>query len=334
MPGMVFKGFDEIAEEALLRREVVVEPGDPGSGKYDLFLASLGYEARSRYGLEQLAERSDRSYLSAFNSRQVHSFRDNLEVAAQLGSHVEVESDLEFAESVRAVLIDVCSKVVGPQIAFDISSSSRHRIASVVASLYALPFEVVCDLYYFPAQFRPPELEYGATLAIAGPVSPQFVGETVDPRRAIHVLLGLGYEGRPALGAVQYLEADEVWAFFPRSVDEKYDQHVAAFNEILLNEIDPANVTNYDVTDAFGCFRGIEAVVHTHLNQARPIVVPFGPKMFAACAMVASASYEFRLPVWRFSSGQEGVPVDAEADGRFACLRTTFLSRPDTKAEV
>jgi hypothetical protein len=51
------------------------------------------------------------------------------------------------------------------------------------------------------------------------------------------------------------------------------------------------------------------------LRQARPVIVPMGPKIFGLAALLIAESFVPRISVWRISTGRSGEPLDICATG-------------------
>jgi hypothetical protein len=88
---------------------------------------------------------------------------------------------------------------------------------------------------------------------------------------------------------------------------------------LLLDELQESRVVQYDVRRPFECFMKLHALAHGAVERSRPIVVPFGPKIFTLCGLLVSASNS-AVAVWRVSGGQSDSPVDHAASGRVSGL--------------
>ncbi len=298
----------------------IQEVTDLAEASWDIFVGSLGFEERSRYFLEALGDRAERLLVSAYDSRRGGSYIDNLDLAYRMGATVDVESDSEFASLISQRLVDSVADLEQPRLLVDISSCSRTRLAAMVSSLLQLERAVV-DFVYTPGTFQqPPEVR--SALAFTGPVLPAFAGLPATTAHAgLTAVFGLGYESLEALGALQLLEASEVWALLPLDPDGSYYDVVAAENDTLLEMVDLDHVVTYEVLDAVGTFRLLEQLVYGASSQARPVIVPLGPKVFALAALLVSARFNREVPVWRFSSDQYSLPRDVSASGKISALR-------------
>jgi hypothetical protein len=301
-----------------LRRDFLVEEASlPGDGEWDVFLGTIGFEERSRFILSQISDRVATRIVSAYDSRRLHSFTDNMEFALGSGCEVMIESDIEFVDQIGDRIRDALSRSEGRRVVVDISSASRTRIAATVAEL--LEHDVVVDYFYAPAEFREPS-DVPSALSYTGPVLPRFVGRAADMNTPLTAIVGLGYESIEALGAFQLLEASEVWAFVPMDV-AGFAEIVEEENASLLQLIDPRHALRYSVEDPLELYEILDQVVYGALASSRPVLVPLGPKIFALASLLVSARYERTVPVWRFSSEQYGRPVEVRASGNVIGLR-------------
>ncbi len=190
----------------------------------------------------------------------------------------------------------------------------------MVTALLRLDAAVV-DFVYTPGEFqRPPDTR--SALAFTGPVLPAFAGlPSSSANSALTAVFGLGYESLEALGALQLLEASEVWALVPYDEGERYYELVRAENDTLLEMVSDDHVLRYDVLDGVGTFELLEQLVYGATEVGRPVIVPLGPKIFALAALLVSSRFDREVPVWRFSTDQYSLPQDVAASGLVGGMR-------------
>jgi hypothetical protein len=297
----------------------VEDLGGLENATWDLFVCSIGYEARSRFFLERFAGQAAAVLVSGYNTRRVQSYAENLDVAYQVTRSVEIENDSDFVDKLSVRLDNALpSRQTPHRILVDISSCSRTRLAALVRE--CLERKCVCDFVYTPGVFHAPPDDPSA-LAFTGPVLPSFVGAPASSAvAALRAIVGLGYESLEALGALQLLEPSEMWAMLPVDEDGRYEEVVREENASLLEMLDDEHILRYRVLDGLGTFGTLEQLVYGAADGARSVIVPLGPKVFALCALLVSARFGRAVPVWRFSSDQYGVPIDVQASGVIAGL--------------
>ncbi len=178
---------------------------------------------------------------------------------------------------------------------------------------------------YSVAEWSPPSNE-AEPIVSAGAVVPTFAGWSSRTDIPIVALIGLGYEPDKAMGAYEYLEATDVWTFLPAGEDERYARDLGLANRTLLSRLSPHKRITYRVDQPVACFGVLESVVYGLLDKSRPVLLPFGPKMFALCAMLVACVHR-EVPVWRISSNQFGKPVDRVASGKIIGIRASFGPR-------
>lgn len=288
--------------------------GDLENSRWDLFVCSIGYEARSRFFLEKYADRATATLVSGYNTRRVQSYTENLAAAYQVTTTVLIEDDSDFVRRLSSRMDHLLEDSNVPhRILVDISSCSRTRLAALVKEV--LDRECVCDFLYTPGVFHEPTDDPSA-LAFTGPVLPSFVGAPASSSLAsLRAIVGLGYESLEALGALQLLEPSEMWAMVPVDDDDQYERVVREENASLLEMLEGEHVLPYRVLDGLGTFELLEQLVYGAGDGARSVIVPLGPKIFALCGLLASARFGRAVPVWRFSADQFGTPLDVEASG-------------------
>lgn len=295
--------------------------------QYDAFLATVGYELRATYAARELSPPALRRVACAFADRQSGSFAQNREWFAGNGFAVEQVPESQIATWTTAFLEDILAKAPDGSdlhLCVDISSMSRTRLACLLADVLraSRPNGISVDFVYSVAAWSPPS-RIPEPICSAGAVLPFFAGWSSAPNLPIVVLVGLGYEPDKAVGAYEYLEAARVWTFIPLGDDPRYSHAVEHANSTLLARVPERQRISYRVDQPVACFGIVEAAASGLLEQARPVLLPFGPKIFALCCMLVACLHR-DVPVWRISSGQLGEPVERTASGRIVALRARF----------
>ena len=162
---------------------------------------------------------------------------------------------------------------------------------------------MIVHCVYTVAEFiKPPEVQY--PIVECGPVTPWFSGWYADPSVPTVAVFGAGYEQDQVIGVLDVLEAADVRVFVPVGPDERYSASVNRANATLWEEVPRAHRMKYSVLDPYQTFIRVESLLYGLSAGKRTVVVPFGPKIFAVCCMLASASTDPPVPLWRVSTGQ------------------------------
>src|SRR5262249_5022213 len=154
------------------------------------------------------------------------------------------------------------------------------------------------DFWYSVATFTEPIDEEAPNVA-AGPVVPAFAGWATDAGIPTSLILGLGYERDQAIGAVEYIEPAEVVAFDPSGADTQYANAINDANAQLWSmRPRPPRRISYDPGQVFPTFVALEGLVSGLVRRSRPVLLPFGPKVFTLLALLA-ARFHPTTAVWR-----------------------------------
>lgn len=296
--------------------------------KFDILLCAVGFEARASFVAKTRQGTYKKGIAFAFTERRVLNFKDNYAWFEQNGfTIVDFEATFDGLKVLGPAIEAAQSRPPGITLSIlvDISSMSRPLIASVISwlSFYAEDQPIFVNFAYCPSAY----VELGNQLwtsSYTGPVNPRFAGWTIDNKPPVVGIVGLGGERGLALGAIEYLEAKDVWAFCPYGVDGQYDQALSEANKELLQRIGADHIVGYSALEPFECFCQLESLTYGCLASERPLLLPFGPKIFAVVCLLVAELYRPRVPVWRVSSEQDGDPIDRVARGNIVNLLVTF----------
>lgn len=298
-------------------------PEDWSSEGYDLFIATVGYERRARYIAEYFEPRAEIKVACGFRDQQVLEYSNNSNWFASQGFDVAHEPDTGYNDWARAVLHRVPVDRSSIRLLVDISSVTRFRIATLLVLLreFSLARLTVSFVYSLAAFTPPPDIVQANSHV--GPVTPEFAGWWEEPDRALVAVVGLGYEEDKALGAVEHLQAAEVWTFVPISEVEAFSPALTSANRTLLEGVPPNHQLTYRVQDPFDCFARLESLTFGLTQERNPLLLPFGPKIFSLCALLVSLLNP-SVPVWRVSAEGQEVPVNREPSGFVYGLEVVF----------
>jgi hypothetical protein len=314
-----------------MSKSIALKPWHPGvsnEAPYDLFIATVGYETRARFVAESLNVQSKMKVACAFDNNKVHSYVQNLSWYKRAGYAVEEKSEDTFESWCEDVLKVVAQKAKGGgiRLGIDISSMTRFRIAALVAAIFDHESRQTfkADFLYAPASFSPPPEQEEAPIIVCKPVLDKWAGWSVEPENPTLAVFGLGYECDKALGALEYIEPGSVWAFMPSGENPSYDSAVRKANETFFESIPKSHVFQYRIDEPLECFSSLESLVYGKLKSTKPLLMPFGPKLFALnCILVACVHFP-SVAVWRVSSGPYEPPLDIVASGKVVGMQVHF----------
>lgn len=297
---------------------------------YDLALVSVGFEERSAAILSALATPATGVGLT-FADRHQEAYEENVARATARGYELWLPGDddpvgdlalrLERAGTQRRIAEDAPLRV-----AVDISSMTRVRIAAIIQAIYELPAErpALVDLLYAPATYRasaPPLVSW----VHANPVNAHFAGWDPDADKELMTVVGLGYELNAAEWVIDYLTPDHTYMFVPEGRDPRYRADVEQVNAEVLEKAD--DVAEYPVEEPYRVMLDLERLVLSRVHERRLMLVPLGPKIFAAVCLVVAQRLHPLVSVWRFSAGTNEQAKPAQAAGWVCGIRLS--TRPE-----
>lgn len=293
--------------------------------KYDVLIAACGYETRSRSTAESMEARPSEIWAYDYSDNRILAYDENADFFRASGTLIAV-SAAALRDDLLSRLSDLerrCAKVL--QVAVDISSMDRDRLASVVNALLADRSDPISvDFLYTPGQFDERMSGSAGTIRVNRPAM-GLEGWASDPDLPLACILGLGFENELALAALESLEPSESFLFSPRGVDPRYDEIVETSNQLLAGS-GSLRLLSYELDQPLTTFRSIESLVHSLVGRNRVVIVPVGPKIFALAAMLIGVGYGDEVSVWRVSSGADRVPEDRLPSEKIVGLRL-FLDR-------
>lgn len=293
---------------------------------YGLSVFALGFESRALHLLESVRARSGRILALGFDHGHELAYAVNRESFEAVSATIEDSlSDREFEEMMR-LYVSTLSRDVHQVVFIDVSCFSRFRIAAVVHILFSMAESfragLTIDFAYSVASFEMP-ITTRQVNTIVGPAHYAFSGWSQGGYSSTAAVLGLGYEQDQALGVVEYLQAGEVWAFTPNSPILEYKPEVERANELLLSELPPNRILQYEVCAPKSVIAILESVVRGLSDNHSVVMVPFGPKIFVLCSLIVAAMRD-DLAVWRVSQGDTIKAHDRMASDVAVGLRISF----------
>ncbi len=214
------------------------------------------------------------------------------------------------------------------KILIDITSLARRIIASVIGEIIGSITDKNIDLsiFYTLAAYNPPSED-----AIPGnkkiePVHPEFAGWTSNPDFPAALIVGLGYERDKALGVIEYLEASKRFLFLPNSPETDFRPQVEMHNKQLLDQTEQSQQIDYEVINPLGTLLTLGSLISGLKNQAKPVLLPFGPKILFALALLAAIVHT-ESSVWYVSGEEDELPVDRKPSAHSFGLRCLIMPK-------
>lgn len=300
---------------------------DDVSRTYDLFVCTSGYESRARHVSQRLGRRVTRTVAYAYAGIDFADAQLNRSYFESVGEVVDVDDHLlrkDLADRVAAIrenLLRHYGTSIRPiHIAVDISSMDRDRLALTVQSLLLdSGASLQIDFYYSFARYESALVGSEGAVLVNRPVR-GMEGWTEDPERPLSLIVGLGFESRLAVAALDTLEPSYLHLMIPSGEDPRYDEIVRERNSALLNSGSVDRV-EYNATLPFRSLLSLDSLVHADAQSSRVAIVPLGPKVFALAAVLVGLRNDRDVTVWRLSAGSGRSPENREATGTVVGLR-------------
>jgi hypothetical protein len=290
--------------------------------KPDLCLFALGFEERCTFLAQRSRIRGGAAYAIGYSYNQNLGYKKSKARFERAG--VEVIDNVSDADYSSVILRLLQSHPECKEILIDISSLNRGRIAALIEALMRNPgrHNVTASFCYCPAKFQRPRRALTQNETI-GPVNVAFSGMLSDPEMPAEVIVGLGYENGKALGAVEFLQCNDVWTLIPTSREPRFEFEVERVNATLLSQSLGGRVLRYRVEDPVGTFSDLCSLVDAIRERSKPVLLPLGPKVFALICFLVGYRYP-DVSVWRASQGSFEVPSSRIAQGHVVGVRTRF----------
>jgi hypothetical protein len=300
----------------------------------DLVIACVGYEKRARFICESYKPDASTKVAAGFSEQKELEYQSNAYWFTQNGYDVQEVRDDDYRGWIESVLHTMVSSTEAihkapRHILIDISCMSRKRMAHTIAALRGMrgTGSLIVDFVYALAAYSTPE-QHARPNRYVGPITDEFAGWWDEPDRTLSAIVGLGYEQDKALGAVEYLQAQDVWLFEPVSEESRYTKALKQANQNLLKGTDSEHLFVYRLFDPLRSYSTMRSLVLGLSAKNNVVLLPFGPKLFVLYSLLIAAD-DPSVAVWRVSASQ-GEPLDAEAFGVSYGLRVTFAIPSDS----
>lgn len=263
-----------------------------------LFIGCIGYENRSAFYLKNSTSLDNAEKLIFdYKCSGIYSYGQNMDFIEN-ARNVNNFSDFdEFLVFLQKVLKYKSSRII-----FDITSFDRQKIASILKLIFENRLTVdAVKIVYSLRKFVECKIKFEVVNSFS-PVLPTFMGDTAFSQQGLSLIMGVGYEYGKVIGAIDTLEPTKTFCFRPTGTDPQFDECIdrANLNFNFLNEEDL--VLKYDVCNAETLYFDIRRLVEFEKSSRSVLIVPMGPKIFAAISMLVALIYHPSVKVWRHST--------------------------------
>lgn len=192
---------------------------------------------------------------------------------------------------------------------------NRSRIASLFSHCVrraAVTGECTLDVLYLPATYESHKHKY-ESLEYFGPLLDNLAGWPADPDLPLALVVGLGTEPQRADGLVESLEPDILAVFEPLGDQIEFNEDLHRENRRILEVA--GQPVMYPIRDLERTWAVLRGTVRRMVGNARTVVVPLGPKIFALLAIAAATELAPEVGVWKASAGRGVQPVNVTSSG-------------------
>jgi hypothetical protein len=291
----------------------------------NLFIGCIGYEHRSLEALRQTARSGFNGTVILFDyqSGELFSYASNR--LNPLVEQATVAND--FGELVRLIETHLLAER-NVSILLDVTSFDREKIAGLLQLFFNNSAHIQeVTICYFPQTFVEPSQSLDIVRSF-GPVIPAFIGETSISRDSLALIIGAGYEYGRAVGAIDLLEPDRIYCMTPIGTDPRFENAIENNNLEFSFLEDDELLQKYDLRRPESLFYEIRRIVEFEIQERNVLILPLGPKIFAAVAMLVAFILHPSVMVWRHSTVSKDVPnstSDAHASGLDVRLAFRFV---------
>jgi hypothetical protein len=296
---------------------------------YDSFICALGYESRAIHAADKMALAAANKVAVGFDYHHSGQLAYNVDWFKSRGFLDWTEDGRENADSpfrsdeqfdrlvksmIERLVADAPERPL--RVCIDISCFSMIRLAFLLEAIVqsSSKYCIFVDFVYssgrgYEGHREPSQIE------TAGPVTERYAGWTVEPDLPVHAIFGLGLEYEKAVGAIELLNPSDAFAFATLGTSAALDKHITDANRLFFPLIDPPKRFAFSIDRPMAVYHRLRSLTLGILRQARPVIVPMGPKIFGLAALLIAESFVPRISVWRISTGRSGEPLDICATG-------------------
>jgi len=294
---------------------------DDLGGKQDIAIFSAGKKHRHKY-FSRVFSDQDCKYTLHYPEKE---FNEGSKDASPLTN--DVGNLMQDVIAAAGRIENIAAESL--RILLDVSCLSRQLIAQVFAAIavVARGRTVHLRIAYSLAAYSPSPSVWATPNRTVCPVHPAFSGwNSEGPSLPLDVIVGLGYEKGKALGAVEYLEPRHRWIYVPESPETAYLAEVEKHNKNLIANCKD-RVAQYQLMSPVETYFSLRSLVEGIAMQARPVLLPFGPKLFFAVNLLVAMTVE-EAAVW-YVNGESDDYSDRRPS-RYSAIMECVIRSTDT----
>ncbi|MEI8668644.1 hypothetical protein P4S65_10300 [Pseudoalteromonas sp. B131b] len=278
---------------------------------FNLAIFGLGYESRSITASERYASKSKLSIVLGYTSnRECLRYKENKAYYEDLSANIHELDNSKVVPLLKNIIVENYLDVEPISVLVDITVMCRSRLANV---LYFLLNELkegssISICYNLSSFVAPPK---GIQpVKKMGPIIDELSGSLGNLSLPTSLVFGLGYEENKALGVHNYYDAEHTFAFIPKNGLSDFETHVRTNNLVLLEGLNQESVFTYDVSKPYSTYVDLKSLLLSLSDFSRVVLIPLGPKILSAIAVILGYELFPELPVWRVSSLHSETPVE------------------------
>lgn len=282
--------------------------------QFDLALGFVGPDFRSIKNLAEVSSQAHRCWAftaqdctdTAVSSAEMNALkvRANLtKLQVWVAKSWNQQALAEMAEALK----DIDRERSEYRVFVDVSAFPRRMLAALLDAIrdaVADGFPVRLTLGYRLALFTKPRDGEAPPNRRVAPAHSSVAGWPRLPGLPVHLIVGLGYERGKALGAVEYIQPAHLSLFSPESPEPRFAKQVSDRNRELLDGSPAEAVYSYQVLDPAAQFAQLSSMLAPMLIDAKPVLLPFGPKVFFAICVLLSFNFS-EVAVWHVSGEED-----------------------------
>lgn len=287
-------------------------------------VACCGYESRGTYIAKHILSEADNRVCLDFESTDSEVYLANKEWFTRNDFRF-IPSDAKATAALHDWVSGFLAQGEGKCVVHvDISSMSRTLLAACIEAVVAHKEDrCTLKLLYCPSRYVPRPKDVVPVVSSA-PVSAFFAGTIRDSSEPISLIIGVGYEPNRALGCLDQFEASNAYAFRARGGELGFESDVDEANRDFFAVIGRDHILDYDVDDPMSAFYGLSSLVSGLGSASRVVIIPFGPKIFAAAALLVAIGEGRHAAVWRVSGEAFESPTERPPTDRFCHFSVSF----------
>lgn len=279
------------------------------SARANLLIYAVGYERRSSKIRDEMSAEHNVAFI--YGSDGLHSYDENyrkFQSRGDTGLNIDCVNLYEIFIKLLGLSRDRAHVVI------DVSCLNRRLIAHCFSTLMKMPSCVKrITVVYTPGRFTDPTV-YMMPAQYFGPAIPSMAANVGEPYRESCLIMGLGYEYGAALSAIEVIEPDSGFYFYPIGRAKEYEPAVRKANFDFDFGVGNYQVAPYDIEDPVSLHGQIRDIVEAFVHKATVSIVPFGPKLFGAISCLVALRHPTAVSFLRYSVASSDVARDTEAD--------------------